>query len=145
MKRDFYISATDNRGIMADRIWSVIEELPLNKRFRVEICDHRPTRSDQQNKYLWGVVYPAILAAGGELLAGWEAEELHEYCLGEHFGWEIIAGFGVKRRRPIRRSSKLNKQEFADYVAFIQRRMAEHGIWVPDPNEIAACELLGNM
>ena len=39
-------------------------------------------------------------------------------------------------RRPIRRSSKLSpNSKFVDFTQFIQRKMAEHGIYVPDPNE----------
>jgi hypothetical protein len=55
--------------------------------------------------------------------------------LGEHFGWETLEGFGRKRMRPIRRSSKLSTMEFQDYVAFIQQKAAELGIVIPDPNE----------
>lgn len=106
--------------------------LPL-ARYRVTIEEAKPKRSDPQNRYLWGVVYPTILAAGK--LDGWSNEDLHTYLLGEHFGWELVKGFGAKRQRPIRRSSKLSKLEFMDYIAFIQQRMAEHGIYVPDPNE----------
>jgi len=119
------------------RLVSVLDDLPENKVFRVEIEESRSTRSEMQNRYLWGVVYPAILKGGGEALAGWEAEELHEYLLGEHFGWEVLEGFGVRRRRPIRRSSKLSKLEFVDFTQFIQRKMADFGIYVPDPNEVA--------
>jgi hypothetical protein len=117
------------------RIVDALEDLPTDQGFRVEIREHRATRSSAQNAFLWGVVYPAILKAGGNTLAGWSTEDLHEYCLGEHFGWEIVEGFGKKRQRPLRRSSKLSKLEFMEYTAFIQQRMAEHGICVPDPNE----------
>jgi hypothetical protein len=34
--------------------------------------------------------------------------------------------------KPIRRSSRLNKMEFADYVNFIQRKAADMGIYIPD-------------
>ena len=114
------------------RLQQVLVGLPP-QRYRVEITEAKPKRSDPQNRYLWGCVYPTILQAGH--LDGWSAQDLHEYLLGEHFGWELVEGFGKKRQRPIRRSAKLNKQEFADYIQFIQQRMAEHGIYVPDPNE----------
>jgi hypothetical protein len=71
-------------------------------------------------------------------LPGWDAEDIHEYMLGECFGWETIAGLGRKRLRPLKRSSVLNKQEFSDFVAFIQRRAAEHGVYIPEPGELAA-------
>lgn len=132
MSQSFYIPADDDRQVIADRIWMVIQKLPP-KRHKVEITEAKSIRSEQQNRYLWGVVYPKILEAGK--LEGWTADDLHEYLLGEHFGWEVVTGFGRKRMRPIRRSSRLGKLEFVDYVAFIQQRMAEHGIYVPDPNE----------
>jgi hypothetical protein len=66
-------------------------------------------------------------------LPGWDAEDVHEYMLGEWSGWEALEGLGRKRLRPLRRSSRLNKQEFADFVDFIQRKAAEHGVFIPDP------------
>lgn len=97
------------------------------------VKDKRPRRSHEQNRYLWGAVYPAIL----KHLPGWDAEDVHEYCLGEWSGWETVEGFGRKRLRPIRRSSRLSKTEFADYVGHIQRTMAEKGIDIPDPGEMS--------
>jgi hypothetical protein len=132
MSQEFYLPATDQRFVVIQRVARVLENLPV-KRWKIAITEAKPRRSDPQNRYLWGVVYPTILQAGR--LDGWTADDLHDYLLGEHFGWELVEGFGKKRQRPVRRSSKLNKQEFMDYVAFIQQRMAEHGIYVPDPNE----------
>ncbi len=111
----------------------MIEGMPIATTYEVEVRERKPVRTNQQNKYLWGVVYPAILAAGK--LEGWTSEEVHDYCLGEHFGWETVEGLGRKRIRPIKRSAKLTTPEFQDFIAFIQQRMAEHGIYVPDPEE----------
>lgn len=108
-----------------------LDGLAKDKAWLVEVRELRPRRSDEQNRYLWGVVYPAIT----ERLEGWTKEDVHEYCLGECFGWETVEGLGRKRHRPLKRSSRLSKTEFVDYVDFIQRRMAGHGIYVPDPGE----------
>jgi hypothetical protein len=35
--------------------------------------------------------------------------------------------------RPIKRSSKLNKQEFSDYLLFLETRCMEMGIDIPAP------------
>lgn len=113
------------------KISNFLKLLSPGKAWRVTIEEARCTRSIAQNKYLWGVVYPAIQ----KHLQGWSAEDIHDYCLGECFGWETLEGFGRRRMRPIRRSSKLSTTEFMDYVADIQQRMAGHGIYVPDPNE----------
>lgn len=114
-----------------ERLARFLAGLPTDKAWRVEVQEHKPTRSDQQNRYLWGVVYPAICAH----LEGWDAEDVHEYMLGECYGWQEISGLGRRRVKPLRRSSRLSKQEFSDFVAFIQRRMAEHGVYIPDPNQ----------
>lgn len=118
----------------ADNACKFLQSLPLDKAYRVTVALYAARRSDEQNRYLWGVVYKTIC----DSLEGWTAQDVHDYCLGEHFGWETLEGFGKKKIRPLRRSSKLTKIEFMDYVAFIQQRMAEHGIYIPDPNEQVA-------
>ena len=92
-------------------------------------------RSLEQNAYLWGVVYQTIL---DHSLAekGWRADDLHEYFLGEYHGWEILQGFGRTRVKPLGRSSGKSKSEFMDYIAFIQQKAAEMGIYIPDPEEL---------
>lgn len=89
----------------------------------------KPRRSSQQNRYLHGVVYAAFL----NVLPGWSRDDVHEYLLGEWSGWETIEGMGRRRMKPLRRSSRLNKTEFAEYVAFCQQKGSEHGIYIPDP------------
>jgi hypothetical protein len=113
----------------------LVSKLPADKPWQIEVKLYRKRRSDQQNRYLWGVVYATILKDGGEALGGWTADDLHEYFLGEHFGWETLEGFGRKRVKPIRRSGKLTTVEFSDYVDFIQRKAAELGVYIPDANE----------
>lgn len=131
----FHVPATPAREQVFERVLKLFSRLPSDKAYRIEVSQHRPRRSNSQNAYLWGFVYPEILKLGGDTLGGWEAEDLHEYLLGEHFGWERVEAFNRTRMRPIRRSAKLNKQEFTDFIEFIKRRMAGHGIVVPDAGE----------
>ena len=107
-----------------------LQRLPSSKSWRVEIVEHRERRSDAQNRYLWGVCYAELQRVTGQDAADW-----HEYMLGECYGWETVEMMGRKKLRPMRRSSKMDKSEFAEYVAFIQRRAAEHNIYIADPNE----------
>ena len=116
-----------------ERIAGWLLNLPPDKAWKIEVKEQRRTRSDQQNRYLWGVCYATLLNESA--LDGWDAKDLHEYFLGEHFGWETIEGFGRKRMKPIRRSSKLNTIEFAEFVDFILRKAAELGVYIPGPNE----------
>lgn len=135
-QQSFVLPATANRDDMLGRILRFAHQLGTDKRWRVTFEPYKKTRSTSQNAYLWGVVYPLIVERAG--LQGWTVDEVHEFFLGEHFGWEYLEGFGRKKARPVRRSSKLSTMEFQDYVAFIQRYMAERGVYIPDPNEDAA-------
>lgn len=94
-------------------------------------------RTNDQNALLWAL-YTDARRAGGELLGGWDSETIHEYMLGEYFGWETTEALGRKRQKPVRRSSRLSKSEFSDFVEFVVRRFAEHGIVLELPGERAA-------
>ena len=126
------------RGTQPDQIAQavsvLVRGLDSSISWQVTIEAFKPKRSDQQNAFLWGVVYPSILEGGGETLRGWTTNDLHEYFLIEAFGSEVIEGFGRKRHKPIRRSSKLTKQEFSDYLALIEAKCAELGIHIPEPH-----------
>ena len=131
----FVLPANLPRPRAIERITAFLGRLPLDRAWRVMVAEHKRTRTHQQNAYLWGLVYPTILKGGGETLAGWDADDLHEYFLGECFGWETIEGFGRKRMKPLKRSSRLSTTEFSDYVGFVQRKAAELGIYIPDPDD----------
>jgi hypothetical protein len=125
-----------NRGPEAfESVFRFLSGLSPDKPWQITVKPFRRLRSESQNKYLWGAVYPTILQDGGEALAGWTKDDLHEFFLGEHFGWETIEGFGRRRMKPLRRSKALNTTEFMDFVDFIQRKAAEMGIYIADPNE----------
>lgn len=130
MSQTFILHANDaGRERVVKSLQRFLETLPANQPFKIEIGRYQKRRSDQQNRYLWGVVYAAFKAA----LPGWDAEDIHEFLLGEHFGWERMEGMGRPRMRPIKRSSQLTKQEFGEYVDFCIRKGAEHGVFVPEP------------
>lgn len=132
----FVLPTLLSREKIIARIATVLGALTHDKAWRISVCEHKASRSQQQNRYLWGVIYKTILEAGQ--LQGWDADDLHEYLLGEWSGWEVIEGFGRKRMKPIQRSSTLNKEQFAAYIDFIQRKMAEHGVFIPDANKMLA-------
>jgi hypothetical protein len=119
---------------IANAISNMVSRLDPAQSWQITVEAFKPKRSDQQNAFLWGVVYPSILEGGGEALRGWTTNDLHEYFLIEAWGSEVIEGFGRKRHKPLRRSSKLTKQEFSDYLAIIEAKCAELGIHIPEPN-----------
>ena len=111
----------------------LVRELDPAISWQVSIKAFKPKHTDRQRDFLWGVVYPSILEGGGEMLRGWAKQDLHEYFLIETFGSEIIEGFGRKRHKPLKRSSKMTKQEFRDFIDLIEVRCAEMGIHIPEP------------
>jgi hypothetical protein len=119
---------------IANAISNMVSRLDPAQSWQITVEAFKPKRSDQQNAFLWGVVYPSVLEGGGESLRGWTTNDLHEYFLIEAWGSEVIEGFGRKRHKPLRRSSKLTKQEFSDYLAIIEAKCAELGIHIPEPN-----------
>ena len=124
-----FIIPKENRDRMIDRLSGFLRDMTPGKPIKVEVGPYRKTRSSQQNNALWGVAYPAIREA-----TGIDVNDLHEYLLGEWSGWSETEVFGRKKLKPHKRSSKLSTVEFSDYYAFIQQRMAEEGIYVPDPD-----------
>lgn len=107
----------------------LLKALP-GKRVKVTVEPYRRTRSNEQNRALWGLAYRILAEATGH-----QAEDLHEFFLGEYFGWDVIEVMGQKRRVPKRRSHTMTTIEFADFYTFIQQRAAEIGFDVPNPNE----------
>jgi hypothetical protein len=97
----------------------------------------RSRRTLGQNSLLWALYSDAKLI-GGELLGGWDTETIHEYMLGEYFGWVTTEALGRKRQTPVKRSSRLTKMEFSDFVEFVVRRFAEHNIVLELPGDSLA-------
>lgn len=131
MKRIFPKGTTPEQ--LATAAARMVQGLSANRAWCIEIVEWKKPRTNQQNAFLWGVAYPAILEGGGEALAGWTRDDLHEYFLGECFGWEMLEGFGRKRMRPLKRSSALTKQEFSEYLNFLENRCMDMGITIPEP------------
>ena len=91
-------------------------------------------RTNSQNALLWSL-YEDIIGKGGEALAGFTKDELHEFFLIDYFGSETRELFGRKKLKPLRRSSRLTKTEFGDFIEHIVRFMAEQGVVLELPGE----------
>lgn len=132
-ERHVIVPAGERRDGVIDSLSVLLRS--LDGKLQVTIKRWKPKRSNQQNAYLWGAVYPTILHEAGLANQGWDADDLHEFFLIDAFGSEVIEGFGRKRQKPLRRSSGLSTTEFMDYIDHIQRFMAEKGVDIPSPNE----------
>jgi hypothetical protein len=116
-----------------------LDLLPSDKSWQIEIAPLVKSRSNGQCQYLNGVAYKVI----GDAL-GFDRDDISEYLCGQYFGWrdKPLPG-GRSTQVPIRTTTTdadgkrdvLSAKAFSDYVEFCQRFAAEHGIYVPDPNE----------
>lgn len=118
------------------RMIACVSALAKDGPVSVELKRHKPRRSVDQNALLWSL-YTDIIRLGGETMAGWTKDDLHDLFLGEHFGWTEMRIGKHRRKKPARRSSRLSKAEFSDFVDFIVRYMADLGVYLELPGEIA--------
>jgi len=103
----------------------------------VSIKPYKQTRSDEQNAALWGVAYPPLVAH-----TGFTADEIHEVmCMG-YFGRTAKLVMNTATIRPLRTTTTnqdgerevLSASEFSAFYAYVQRRGAEIGLDIPDPD-----------
>jgi len=86
----------------------------------------RNMRSNEQNAYLFGVVY-AILSEE----TGHEVDELHEICKIK-FNGKIVEGEKIGQS-----TTKLDSGQFTDYIERIRKWAAmDLGIHIPDPHTV---------
>ena len=102
----------------------------------------KSTRSTQQNRYLNGIAYKLIGDA-----TGYERNDISEYLCGTFWGWREKKvpkkpGCNGTEKVPVRTTTTnedgiydvLSWSDFSDFIAFVQRFGAEHGIYIPDPD-----------
>lgn len=131
------IPKTSNRDKEIERVCRFIQALGAHQPWGIRIARYVVPRSNLQNNALWGVAYPAIRASSGN-----DTDLLHKYFCGEYFGWVERAVFGTREKHPRRttthdeegRREVMKWDAFCEFYAFIQQRMAEYGIFVPDPD-----------
>lgn len=115
------------------------QPMPLN----VDCNPWKPSRSNEQNALLFGVIYPPIAQAMGYPVDG--DNGIHAFMCGTHFGWvdrpvpktprnpEGVASFPFRSttRNEHGKRSVLSKAEFSDFIATVERIAAQAGVFIP--------------
>lgn len=128
----------EKREGAVERLAAFLLHAWAGKRVRVTFEEAKPQRSHEQNAYLFGACYAAIRDATGN-----DVDDLHTLFCGEYFGWREIEVLGSRRKVPMRTTTRneaghravLSTAEFSEFVAFIQNRAAEYGVFIPDANQ----------
>lgn len=95
----------------------------------VVLSPERRQRTNQQNRWYWGVVVPALSE-----WSGYERDEMHE-LLGRMFlaiERALPNGAVIASRRS---TADLSTEEFSEYCERVRRFAAENGLYIPGPNE----------
>lgn len=114
-----------------------IRDLPPTRGFTIEVKRFVKTKTNKQTAALFGLAYPMLRAQTGH-----DVDDLHEYFLGEFFGWREENFFGKKKLRPARtlttgfdgEPDELSAAVCAELFDFVQVRAAQAGIEIPDPD-----------
>lgn len=111
--------------------------LSLNcKEFTFTLEKKRNKRSNEQNKYYWGVVLP--LVKQGLLDIGYQVniESTHDFIKSEFNYKEIVNKETGEVKKIPNSTTQLSKSEFAEVVERIKIFASEWlNIYIPDPNE----------
>ena len=106
------------------------------KRLVISIREQKRRRSNNQNRYYWGVVIPAVAEMFREHGNATDEEEVHSY-LKEHVGGlnRLLIDPDGKRRPVVRSSASLNTAEFEEFMEKVRAWAAGFGYQIPLPNE----------
>lgn len=131
-----HITITGSSNPSLDLFFERFCQLP-NGDYIFTVTPNRKTRSNQQNAYLWGVVYPAVLL--GLKDAGWEItheEQVHEYCKQAFAAREVINKDTGEVLSLPNSTARMQTAEFNVYVDKIKAFALEYlNITIPEPNE----------
>ena len=110
------------------------------KELSVDVEEFAEERTGKQRRALFGVAYKSLMDQMG--LAGErEKDQLHEMMCGEYFGWRDASTMGATSRVPARTTTRneagerdvLSVRQQMAFYAWLQRRAAEYGYEIPDP------------
>ena len=129
------------KGNTSDRSKAIalINDLSLNKDWRMDLKQYLKKRSIQQNRYYFGVVIKMIVDETGN-----DSNDIHEYLLGESQGWEEYQVMEKTKVRPCRRSCDMSTKEFGAFAMEWCPAWAasELGMVIPPPEDAYSAGLM---
>lgn len=104
------------------------------KRTKVTLELPKETRSDRQNRFLYGVVVRAFCEyMGYRFNSTADKEYVKREILLEVGHYDLKRSLDGTERREPKPTRKMDKQTFGDLCAALQQMGAEYGIVIPDP------------
>jgi len=127
--KNFVIHKED--AIRRENCKQYIDELDPGKKWRVQICEYRKKRSNEQNAYIHAVPLKIMCDA-----TGYTIDEFKEYLCGEFTGWDDYMVNGTQMKRPIRTTSQMDALEMTKFIEWMQWfGSSQLNLYIPSPNE----------
>lgn len=92
-----------------------INKFRVGENVTLVVHSERPKRSEQQNKFYWGVYLPKVAEETGEK----DLDRLHELFKGKFLTEGVVEVLGEKVRMK-KSTTELSKSEFTEYIMAIE-------------------------
>lgn len=133
--REFIGTITPTHGLScAPLLRAELALMPVGKRIALTLKEHKKTRSNRQNRYMFGVVIEGVLPLledSGAL----DKEDAHEYLLKRFAPKKVIKGPDGEPVIVPKRSKDMSTDEMEQYLEKIRAFAAQWGVQIPLPNE----------
>lgn len=106
-----------------------LQQMKGKKRAIITVESEGRNRSDQQNKYLWAVIYPILAEA-----TGYTVEEIHEYAKATFLPPKIIR-VAKKAIYVTPSTTQLSTSDMVEYIDKLIQLANELGCTVPTPED----------
>ena len=122
-----------------DKFWNAVRSLP-NGKYKLTIEKLYRKRSNEQNKFLWGVIYPIV--RDGLVEVGYDefnhdtdCEKTHSLCKYLFLKTEMVNKKTGEIIETVRSTAELTTIETMEYWACIDQWASEYlGVVIPDPD-----------
>lgn len=134
MPRHVFLGSVNEQGLLSlDDLdyWREALKGFSGKRVRVTLSKETKQRTNPQNSWLWGAVYPAIADWSGH-----SVDEIHEAMKQLHGQKTLITLPGHAQELVPRSTRDYTTDEFSEYVERVRAWAAQQGLLIPDPGRL---------
>lgn len=136
-----FLGNVDEWGKLDRKVSAQIKEVLTgfkDKRIQIEIKEAKKNRSNDQNAYLWGVVYPAAMQGLKDLgNEGLSVDLVHRFFKDKFLErWRDIVIPATGEVYRVKTTTDLTTSEMSEYIENIARWCAEFlNVIIPSPND----------
>ena len=134
MPRHVFLGSVNEQGLLSlDDLdyWREALKGFSGKRVRVTLSKETKQRTNPQNSWLWGAVYPAIADWSGH-----SVDEIHEAMKALHGHKTLVTLPGHAQELVPRSTRDYTTDEFSEYVERVRAWAAMQGLDIPDPGRL---------